>query len=276
MVFQPQIALGNLEWALRSLSGRGGLFHGEPVFSSSADLSDPLAPALSIQEKNGAVCFNQPWEGLSGDLFYDRMLPNGERFLFFADAAGHGVEAYLLAEFALAFLEEIFQEEKPDSRELLKIAEKLNGSLEELNEGLITALFLSIDAKLGLRMINYGHPPPLIYSVAEKEIKSYYATHPPLGACVGLPGKCSFIQLKPGDKLFLYTDGLYENQSPEADPYPVERVETCFKEHINEQNKNSEIMKGMLHSFLPEINRPLDDVSAILLEIPPAPQSAPG
>ncbi|MFB6958904.1 PP2C family protein-serine/threonine phosphatase [Streptomyces sp. NPDC056309] len=97
---------------------------------------------------------------------------------------------------------------------------------EEAKEHFITALLLEIpDSSPVIRVINCGHPPPLL-------IGSGRTTHlvspdpaPPLGMWgLGSDGHGMHTSLfRPGDTLLLYTDGVVEARDSSRTFYPLEQ-----------------------------------------------------
>ncbi|MFF7215145.1 PP2C family protein-serine/threonine phosphatase [Streptomyces sp. NPDC008238] len=98
----------------------------------------------------------------------------------------------------------------------------------EFSEHFVTALVLDIeDEDAGARMINCGHPPPLL--LRDGEVRTLHADHPapPLGMC-GLPREhftTDTFTFEDDDTLLLHTDGVLEARSPDGSFYPLaERV----------------------------------------------------
>ncbi|MFV5997938.1 PP2C family protein-serine/threonine phosphatase [Streptomyces sp. NPDC056231] len=102
---------------------------------------------------------------------------------------------------------------------------------EEAKEHFITALLLEIpDSSPVIRMINCGHPPPLL-------IRSGRTTHlmspdpaPPLGMWeLGSDGHGTHTSsFRPGDTLLLYTDGVVEARDSSHTFYPLEQRVTLW------------------------------------------------
>jgi phosphoserine phosphatase RsbU/P len=79
----------------------------------------------------------------------------------------------------------------------------------------------------GLIYINGGHDPPLL--IRDGEIQ---AVLEPSGPAVGLMPELNFsieqVELKPGDILFAYTDGVVDARSPEGKPFGEEQLKTLI------------------------------------------------
>ena len=94
-----------------------------------------------------------------------------------------------------------------------------------------TIFFGVLDPANGrLFYINAGHEPPFIAN--RSGIKHHLMpTGPAVGAFPDAEFKIAEIQLKPGDKLIGYTDGVTEAVSPEGAFFKKERLEKIIVKH---------------------------------------------
>jgi serine phosphatase RsbU (regulator of sigma subunit) len=95
-------------------------------------------------------------------------------------------------------------------------------------ERFVTAVFAEIVTPARVvRIVNCGHPPPLLISGAEVTELETRQSSPPLnlGVLVGEPYHSDEHPFRPGDQLLLYTDGVSETRDRDGVFYPlVERV----------------------------------------------------
>jgi sigma-B regulation protein RsbU (phosphoserine phosphatase) len=165
-----------------------------------------------------------PAREVAGD-FYDFFLVDQDRLcLAIGDVSGKGVPAALFMAVTRSMLR-IFFREHPDPGATL---ERLNSELSEDNdESMFVTLFCAVvDLTTGqVRFANGGHNLPLILR-AEGEVEFVPRT---LGALLGALAGLSFVEgvltLAPGDKLFMYTDGVTEAQDPAGGFYGEERLQ---------------------------------------------------
>ena len=158
---------------------------------------------------------------VSGDIYDVCRLDETHVGFYIADAVGHGIPAALLTMFLKRALvtKEIF----PGGYRLLPPSEamaQLNQSFVE--QGLAyttfaTALYGSIDTtSLQCTFARGGHPPPILLS-ADGELRCLHAD----GGLLGIFPNDSYTdcttQLRPGDRLIIYTDGVEVCLSEEAD-----------------------------------------------------------
>jgi len=83
-----------------------------------------------------------------------------------------------------------------------------------------------------IEYVNAGHNPP--YLLSASGITKVGTTN---GIALGVVEKINFqskkIELKPGDKLYLYTDGITEAFNTEEKVYGVEKLENFLLQHLN-------------------------------------------
>ncbi len=168
---------------------------------------------------NGLViaAWYKPMESIGGD-FYD-FHQSGENLGFImADVSGHGVPAALIVStLKTAFW---FQEHN------LNLPEKLLLSMNEILKGkagneFVTACYGYIDFKNRvLKTSNAGHSDLLIYRQSEGNI---IFSNPIFGS--------QEIQLETGDRILLYTDGLFEVSNKSEELFGEERLCNLLKEN---------------------------------------------
>ena len=83
-----------------------------------------------------------------------------------------------------------------------------------------------------LTFCNAGHMPGLFWDGREKKICELIEGGPIVGQFPGAAFKQGRQQLRPGDKLFLFTDGLTEATDAENNLFGRERAEQVFSAEI--------------------------------------------
>ena len=172
---------------------------------------------------------------MGGELYDAIRLDRDRVGLMIADAAGHGLSAAMLA---VVFRHQIpiFMDNSSTPNSPADALSAVNNSLLSSFEipGLfITAAYCIVDhAKGSITVASAGHPP-LILQRADGLIERVYHTGPALG----LYPEASFAEQEvvfgEGDRLFLYTDGVYEHLRDGSPPYSDDldtllRVEPSF------------------------------------------------
>ncbi|MER5796406.1 PP2C family protein-serine/threonine phosphatase [Streptomyces sp. NPDC001980] len=165
---------------------------------------------------------------IGGDLFEAVPTAHGVRLLI-GDVRGKGLLAVETAAAMLGAFREAAHDE-PDLRALVervdtsmtRRADRLGGT--ELGERFVTAVFAEIpeDERI-VRILNCGHPPPLLIRPGKVSELDRGQPGPPLnlGMLVGDPYRVETYSFGPGDQLLLYTDGVTETRDPAGDFYPL-------------------------------------------------------
>jgi sigma-B regulation protein RsbU (phosphoserine phosphatase) len=140
-----------------------------------------------------------------GGDFYEA-LPYGSKARWvIGDARGHGVEAIRLGAAVVGAFREAASRLESLSEVAERVEESLAGFLEE--EDFVTAMFAELGHDGSLKIINCGHPQPLLLSGPRARVLGVVPTTP-----LGLEPElsASALTLTAGDSLCFHTDGLDE------------------------------------------------------------------
>ncbi|MEU6407030.1 PP2C family protein-serine/threonine phosphatase [Streptomyces sp. NPDC046985] len=165
---------------------------------------------------------------IGGDLYEAVQTAYGVRLLI-GDVRGKG----LLAVETAAMMLGAFREAAYDEPDLVGVAHRVERSLSrhaarlagsESGERFVTALFAEIpDGESVVRMVNCGHPPPLL--MHDGGVTELHATDPSpplnLGVLTGDGYRVDVERFQPGDQLLLYTDGVTETRGADGAFYPL-------------------------------------------------------
>jgi len=145
----------------------------------------------------------------------------GELFLFFGDAMGKGIAASMIA----SRLHAVF-------RTLLDLKVPIHEMLERANRVfcecvLITGYYATLvccrASSAGIiELINAGHLPPLLLRPGGAE--RLLATGMPLGLFYASTYEVTHLEIKPGETLLFYTDGVTEARNSSSTEYGAERL----------------------------------------------------
>ncbi|WP_393101546.1 SpoIIE family protein phosphatase [Streptomyces sp. LN325] len=214
---------------------------------------------------------------IGGDLYEAVPTTYGVRLLI-GDVRGKGLVAVETAAAMLGAFREVAHDE-PDLAGVARRVEKsmnrraalLPGS--EGAERFVTAVFAEIpDDEPVVRIVNCGHPPPLL--IAGDSVTELDSDDPSLplnlGVLVGDEYHVDVVPFHPGNQLLLYTDGVTEARNRAGDFYPLaERVRSwCrFPPH--------ELLDSLHQDLLAHSGGNLDDDTAALAAYR-IPEAAPG
>lgn len=131
------------------------------------------------------------------------------------DAMGHELDAALLATLAVGSL----RNSRRAAQDLAQMARTASEVIDRHHQGLgfITGILMTVDLTDGhARIVNAGHPPPLLQRGGE--------IHPldlepdlPFGVLPQAGYQVQHLQLQPGDRLILLTDGMLERNAAGVD-----------------------------------------------------------
>ncbi|MCM1185758.1 MAG: SpoIIE family protein phosphatase [Lachnoclostridium sp.] len=150
-----------------------------------------------------------PAKEVGGD-FYDFFLTDENHLAFLiADVSGKGVPASLFMVVAKTLL----RSHITDAESLAEKMEEVNASLcaNNQNDMFVTAWAGILDLSTGvLTYVNAGHNPPLLKQ--KKDSYDYLKSHNGfvLAGMENVKYTRSRVRLRPGDTIFLYTDGVVE------------------------------------------------------------------
>jgi sigma-B regulation protein RsbU (phosphoserine phosphatase) len=146
----------------------------------------------------------------AGGDFYD-VIPVGPQIMDYvvADASGHD----LGASFWTASLKTLLSEYATPLNSPREIVHSVNKTLVKiLPEGVFfTAIYARLNRSTGrLTLVNAGHPPALIFSLADRATRVLRQEGDVIGAFDDAEFSAEEVSLGQGDRFFLYSDGLVE------------------------------------------------------------------
>lgn len=161
-------------------------------------------------------------EAVGGDIYDVIPLSDGHLLLVVADVVGHGVAAALVTGMIKTALNRTLRVEQ----DLVPAAQSVLESLAPLSQNRVVTLILAmVDVESRqIHYLNAGHPPALIWREGA-EPRTLDATTPLLSFGLGLGSQpVASAPFEPGDRIALYTDGLYEMRDPGGRQYGRERL----------------------------------------------------
>jgi serine phosphatase RsbU (regulator of sigma subunit) len=171
-----------------------------------------------------------PATTMGGD-FYDFIeLPDGRIGLVMADVSGKGVPAAFFMAVARTNLRDLAAHYPEPGACLAQTNEML--CAQNPMELFVTVFYCVFDTSTGtLRYANGGHNPPYVRRADGSVEALNGAGGLVLGVMPGVNFPDHTVQLLPGDRLVLYTDGVTEAFNSADEPYGVERLLAEVKAH---------------------------------------------
>ena len=203
----------------------------------------------------------------SGDFFDIRLLPDGNLVVLIADVTDKGVGAALLMTFCWSLFR-LFGDEFPNdpSRVLYEVNQYIHDQTQIRQ--FVTAFYGIINPQTG-RMIfsNSGHCPMyLIRDDDFSDIRRFKTKGIPLGIESDMTWEMEELTLRPGEMIFLYTDGIIEAENAEGESFGEEKlVESLPKYNTSTAYETSERILQKLNKFVGE-NTNFDDIAIITIK----------
>ncbi len=188
----------------------------------AADFQQTVLPKIVDVDYLDIALMYKPYDMVSGDV-YDFIL-NRERELaiFIGDATGHGISAALMTMMVHIAIDSLTPNLATD-----KSIRKLNRLISSRNTGRsVTSVLFRINPAGLMKVTHAGHPSLIIVPKNNTELISFKEAGCPLGLFIDEPVKYieETYQLKSGDKIIAYTDGLTEWRNIDKESYGLERL----------------------------------------------------
>ena len=194
-------------------------------------IHDKLVPDLSFD--NGVVAaygWNRSSAQVGGDHF--GMFDSKKRGPLFTigDSTGHGVGAAMLMSTVRAYLIGALASSDPALAELMKTLNKLMAP--DVDDGLfVTFLLVRIDPeKRALKICTAGHEPPLVFRKGDEEFEEIEPGGSPLGMIEDAEySEAPEMELRPGDRICLYTDGIVEQRNAKGEELGIDGLKRAVR-----------------------------------------------
>ena len=203
-----------------------------------------------------------PAKAVGGDL-YDFFIHDEKLFFCIGDVSGKGVPASLV----MAVTRSLFRNISAYTQQPDQIAVALNDALSSNNDmGMFVTLFLGVlDLASGhLSYSNAGHNPPLLLAGDDVSVISCDANLP-AGVMSGHQFTEQHLQLKSGDSVFLYTDGLNEAENASQQQFGMERVMQLAKVTVRKPLPLIEAMMSSVQLFVGDAEQS-DDLTMLAIQ----------
>lgn len=204
---------------------------------------------------------NIPHQQIGGD-FYDLIPAGKDAYLFcMADVAGKSISAALVMAVVQASLRALARY----ARSLEDIIQELHEELFALNKGekFVTLFLGKIDLTTkAFTYINAGHNPPILKS--GDNLLELTEGCIPLGIMSIEKPQVGNKILKAGDVIFLYTDGVTEQENSKGEMFGTDRLKSWLQSYSG--NKITDNLAGHLSAFS-EGKPASDDISIMSVRI---------
>ena len=211
----------------------------------------------------------EPCQQVGGDIFHLYEEGQAQISAYMVDVCGHGVSAALIAVTAKQFLDNLHGQALMRGYPM-EPAEILNKLEEEFPFDRFDCYFTIVYVLLNVENGEFtygcaGHVPPLIMGINNKlEVLNYHG--PVIGFGHELPFSQAKTQLKPGERIILYTDGLIDNFGSKGDCNGKENFYNSLQ-RLSDQSVDQIVEAVMAESKKMRAGAiPDDDMSLLLIE----------
>ena len=214
-----------------------------------------------------------PAKSVGGDLYFHYPVDDKKSYFVIGDVSDKGVAAALFMAKTITLLNQLVIQGKEPTGLLFE----LNNELEKNNDAcMFVTLWCGIldHESLELRYASGGHMAPLMCSdqcLDSNETVGVFEEIPQEnGMALGLMTDADFpenhLKLNPGDKLFLYTDGIDEARNSDDQFYGMDRLKTVLSEGIDKSPKSiSQAVYGSVKTFA-EGTSQSDDITVMAIK----------
>ena len=250
--------------------------------AAAAEIQKSLLPQTVGSVENLEVAWKfEPCEHMGGDIFNLFQLDDAHWGIYMLDVSGHGVQAAMITVSVSQFLQpnsgHLFKRrpgKQSPTRKLRTPAEVLAAldrefPFERFNN-FFTITYMIINTKTGeLRYSNAGHPHSIVLRKdGKRELLQSGGPAIGIGDFPLIKGQENRYaegrpHLTPGDKLFIYTDGIVDYQNPVGEFYGTDRFYQTL-EALRDQSVQRIVEKAVEN--LLDFGRnaaPLDDITLL-------------
>ncbi len=211
---------------------------------------------------------NYSSERVGGDYYDFIRIADEQLGIVIGDVSGKGIAAALImAAFRASLIAEI-----RNNYAMRTTMTKVNRLLWESIEAdrFVTAMFGVLDTSARrLTYVNAGHNPALLYRAATGQFDTLESTGPLLGTFETATFKERVVEIRPGDVLVMYTDGVTEAMSTSSELFGEERLRREIVQRREEPA--AKIVRGIYEAVQAyQAGDQEDDVTIVVLRGLPA------
>jgi hypothetical protein len=174
----------------------------------------PPTPGFAIES------IYRPASQVGGDFFQVIPLQGGQTLIVVGDVSGKGLSAAMIVSMLIGMLSTV----SGSAQHPAQILAELNGRLfQRRHGGFVTCLAVCLDPSGRVAFANAGHLPPWLNG---DEVA--FAGSMPLSLAASIAPEQAFLEMRPGDRLTLLTDGVVEARDSQGTLFGFDRAQSLI------------------------------------------------
>jgi sigma-B regulation protein RsbU (phosphoserine phosphatase) len=222
----------------------------------------PVIPGLSL----AAHYQTSQWAG--GDYYDFFPLPDGRWGLLIADVSGHGTPAAVMMAILHSLAHTLPGPPDPPAVLLRHVNEHFTTRYTSEGEAFVTAFYGIFDpARRELTYASAGHNPPRLKRCEDGSILALDGVgNLPLGLFPDQDYEQATLQLRPGDQIVFYTDGITEARNAAGAMFGPQRLDEALENcHLDAQGLIETVLAA-LKEFTGDLP-PTDDMTVVVAKV---------
>ncbi len=212
-------------------------------------------------------------DACGGDWWMRASLDERRVVVGIGDVTGHGLATALVATSATSGFTAAMTMRSPEELSAQVLISSLNVTMSHVGRGehQMSSALAVIDVQTGV--VDYasgGHPSPIVYNRLSRQVASLPARGALLGASASSQYASRQAQLRPGDVIVWYTDGLTESRDASQKQYGTQRLAAALQAnaHLSAEGLRDAILADAraFSAGLPA----QDDITVVVAEFSPA------
>jgi serine phosphatase RsbU (regulator of sigma subunit) len=215
----------------------------------------------------------EPAKLVGGDLYDCFMLDQHRAFFAIGDVCGKGIPSSLFMAISKTLCKSLVLREDPAKVDPGALMRQANMEISRDNPEMlfVTAFIAVLDLRTGeLTYSNAGHDKPLVFSPGAEPTELAGSNGPPICFLAEYEYKTHRKQLKPGEFVCLFTDGVTEAFNPKEELYGRERLTAVVRD--TDRYSSPKRVLGMIREGVRNFAagaEPSDDLTVMVLRWTP-------
>ncbi len=225
-----------------------------------------LSNSLPESDKFSITVRYVPMRGIGGDFYGFHTIGDNLTGVLIADVNGHGIHAALIA----SMIKIIFSTLRPHARNPVSFLTEMNNIIMKNTENtFITALYAILDTSdMSLRFSRAGHESVILYRKESNTIIQNNIHGRIIGFSEDVNFQLGTIQLRHGDRIILYTDGITETFNSKYEMFGQDRFIDLIKSSADlDSSSFADSVIENVTEWSGNVDNYLDDITLIVIDV---------